>query len=192
MVRLNKIYTSGGDEGMTSLGDKSRISKCSLRIHVIGNVDELNAILGIARFYLNDEFAKEVKIIQNNLFDLGADLSVPSKLNDDSQKKIRIGLQQSKYLENKIDFLNKNLSNLESFVFPGGNIAAAHIHHARTVTRRAERYFSKLAMNEKINKNALKYLSRLSDYLFVLARIINDQDKYNNDILWIPGNYKDI
>ena len=186
MVKLDKIYTKGGDKGMTSLGDGSRVAKQSLRIHAIGDVDEANSAVGIARAEaeaVDANIAGILSPIQNDLFDFGADLATPG--GDPSDGSLRIQGSQLDRLEQEIDELNERLNPLTSFVLPGGSRLAAHLHLARAITRRAERTVMALAETEAINPQALAYINRLSDLLFVLARVAND--KGLNDVLWQPG-----
>lgn len=184
MVKLTKIYTRGGDAGKTSLGDGARVRKDALRVEAYGTVDEANAIVGLARLH-TDGFADEIlNRVQNDLFDLGADLCRP----EDGRKGeggLRVSAGQVERLEEEIDRLNADLAPLESFILPGGTPAAAHLHQARTVTRRAERLTVTLAAAEAVNDQAVKYLNRLSDLLFVMARHCNDQGA--RDVLWTPG-----
>jgi cob(I)alamin adenosyltransferase len=184
MVRLSKIYTKTGDRGETSLGNAERVSKDCHRIEAIGTIDEVNAAIGVARLYCDDEVDDILAHIQNDLFDLGADLCVP----EDSQKKrppLRITAQQITVLESDIDKYNESLEPLNSFVLPGGCKSAAYLHMARTITRRAERIVVTLSSKENINSHIISYLNRLSDLLFVLSR--HENDKGVQDILWIPG-----
>ena len=186
MVHLTRIYTRGGDKGQTSLGDGSRVPKQSLRVEAYGTVDEANAAIGLARLHTaaNDEEDAMLARIQNDLFDLGADLCTP----EDGRKAagaLRIVDGQVKRLEAEIDAMNAALQPLDSFILPGGQPAAAFLHLARTVTRRAERLVCALAAEEKVNPAALKYLNRLSDHLFVLSRRLNDNGRW--DVLWQPG-----
>ena len=184
MVKLTKIYTRGGDAGETSLGDGARVRKDSLRVEAYGTVDEANAIVGLARLH-TDGLADEIlSRAQNDLFDLGADLCRP----EDGRKAgggLRISAGQVERLEAEIDRLNADLAPLESFVLPGGTPAAAHLHQARTVVRRAERLAVALAAEETVNDQAVKYLNRLSDLLFVMGRHCNDGGA--RDVLWTPG-----
>ncbi len=184
MVKLTKIYTRGGDAGETSLGDGARVPKNSLRVEAYGTVDEANAIVGLARLH-TDGIADEILgRVQNDLFDLGADLCRP----EDGRKGeggLRISAGQVERLEGEIDRLNADLAPLESFVLPGGTPAAAHLHQARTVARRAERLAVALGREEAVNDQVVKYLNRLSDLLFVMARHCNDQGA--RDVLWTPG-----
>jgi cob(I)alamin adenosyltransferase len=189
MVRLDKIYTKAGDSGQTSLGDGKRVSKNSIRISSYGTVDELNAILGIVSIYCSKKIKKIILQIQNDLFDLGADLCIPDGQENkrNKVKRIKISNKQVTRLEKVIDEINKELEPLNSFILPGGVLSAAYLHHSRTVTRRAERLVVQLDSSNKgsINKNIIKYLNRLSDLLFVLARYENKKGK--GDILWHPS-----
>jgi len=188
MVKLNKIYTKTGDEGLTGLTDGSRIKKHHVRTSAYGTVDELNSILGIIVNLLHQKKNNELKLllnkIQNDLFDLGADLSTPYN-DEENFQALRIVEKQINNLEKLIDKFNKNLNPLNSFILPGGSEIAAWLHLARTVARRAERDTSKLSEKEKINKFSLIYLNRLSDLLFVISRFANNNGK--KDVLWIPG-----
>jgi cob(I)alamin adenosyltransferase len=183
MVRLTRIYTRGGDRGETSLGDGSRVPKEDLRVAAYGTVDEANAAIGLARLHAEGEVDAALGRIQNDLFDLGADLSTPEQ--DGAKPALRIVASQVERLEREIDALNAALKPLDSFVLPGGSACAAHLHLARTVVRRAERLAAELARRERLNPEALKYLNRLSDHLFVLSRHAND--KGARDVLWQPG-----
>jgi cob(I)alamin adenosyltransferase len=189
MVRLTRIYTRGGDKGETSLGDGSRVPKQALRVAAYGTVDEANAAIGLARLHADGDADAMLARIQNDLFDLGADLCTP----EDGRRAainqkggaLRIVAAQVERLEREIDAVNKELQPLDSFVLPGGSPAAAHLHLARTVTRRAERLVCALAAAEPVNPEAVKYLNRLSDHLFVLSRRLNDNGA--RDVLWRPG-----
>lgn len=184
MVTLSKIYTKTGDSGQTGLGDGSRISKAAPRITAIGAVDETNAAIGIARLDAEDEMDAMLARIQNDLFDLGADLCAP----EDGRKaegRLRIAESQVERLEREIDTMNAALSPLTSFVLPGGTALAARLHLARTIARRAECAMVALAAEEKINEAALRYINRLSDHLFVMARAANNEGM--GDVLWVPG-----
>ena len=188
MVRLTRIYTRGGDKGETSLGDATRVPKHALRVTAYGTVDEANAAIGIARLDVQAAGDAEADAmlgrIQNDLFDLGADLCTP----EDGRKSagaLRILAAQVERIEHEIDALNTSLRPLDSFVLPGGSPAAAHLHLARTIVRRAERLVSELAAAESVNPQALKYLNRLSDHLFVLGRRANGNGA--QDVLWVPG-----
>jgi len=185
MIKLDKIYTRGGDKGKTSLGNGKRVDKTNIRIEAFGAVDETNALLGIAIIKLPLMYKKMILRIQNDLFDLGADLCIPKEKNL-SYDPLRINQTQINRLEKEIDSMNNNLESLKSFILPGGTIESANLHLARTVVRKAEILIIKLHKKEKINPLAIKYINRLSDHLFVLARTIN---KHNNteDILWVPG-----
>src|SRR5208283_4327050 len=169
MVRLTRIYTRGGDAGETSLGDGTRVPKHALRVAAYGTVDEANAAIGIARLHVDSAADEMLGRIQNDLFDLGGDLCTP-EVSRRSVGALRIVAAQVARIEQEIDAMNAALLPLESFILPGGTAAAAHLHLARTVTRRAERLVSELAGTEPVNPEALKYLNRLSDHLFVLGR----------------------
>lgn len=184
MVKLTKIYTRGGDKGETSLVDGSRLPKHHLRIAAYGTVDEANAAVGLARQHTDGEADAMLSRIQNDLFDLGADLATPGGGEADD-KALRIQDSQTERLEAEIDGMNASLAPLTSFVLPGGTAAAAYLHLARTITRRAEREISELALKEQINPTALRYANRLSDHLFVMSRHLNEDGK--KDVLWVPG-----
>jgi len=184
MVRLTRIYTRGGDKGETSLGDGSRVRKQSLRVEAFGTVDEANAAIGLARLHTEGEADLMLARIQNDLFDLGADLCTP-EAGRRAPGALRIVAAQVERLEREIDAMNALLRPLDSFILPGGTPAAAHLHLARTVTRRAERLVCALAAAEAVNPEAVKYLNRLSDHLFVLGRALNDNGA--KDVLWQPG-----
>jgi cob(I)alamin adenosyltransferase len=184
MVRLTRIYTRGGDAGETSLGDGSRVKKASLRVEAYGTVDEANATIGLARLHAAGEADAMLGRIQNDLFDLGADLCAP-ETGKRAAGALRIVPGQVERLEREIDTMNAELKPLDSFVLPGGTPCAAALHLARTVTRRAERLVAALADEAKINAETLKYLNRLSDHLFVLGRFVNDRGAL--DVLWKPG-----
>jgi cob(I)alamin adenosyltransferase len=188
MVVLNRIYTKGGDKGETSLGDGSRVPKHALRIAAMGAVDEANAAIGLARLHSKGEADTMLARIQNDLFDLGADLCVPegsAREKKGDKGALRISEAQVERLEHEIDAMNAELSPLRSFVLPGGTPAAAHLHLARTIMRRAERLMVELARTEAVGAAALKYANRLSDHLFVAARHLNG--KGTGDVLWTPG-----
>src|ERR1700723_1680463 len=185
MVKLTRIYTRGGDKGKTSLGDGARVPKQSLRVEAFGTVDEANAAIGLARLHANAEADAMLARIQNDLFDLGADLCTPEGGRRGGAGALRIVAAQVKRLETEIDAINAELHPLASFVLPGGSPAAAYLHLARTVTRRAERLVCALAADETVNPEAIKYLNRLSDHLFVLGRRLNDNGA--RDVLWLPG-----
>ncbi|BEU99220.1 cob(I)yrinic acid a,c-diamide adenosyltransferase [Novosphingobium olei] len=183
MVKLNKIYTRTGDNGTTGLVDGSRRAKCDARMQAIGEVDELNSAIGLAAVVAEAATAKDLHRIQNDLFDLGADLATPGEDFTPSEMVLRVIPAQVEWLERAIDLLNDNLPPLTSFILPGGSEAAARVHLARSIARRAERAGVALAQAEPVNPAALGYLNRLSDYLFVLARATNA----GNDPLWVPG-----
>lgn len=187
MVVLNKIYTRTGDKGETALGDGSRVAKHSLRVAAYGTVDELNATLGMARLHAGPEMDAMFMAIQNDLFDLGADLCTPDmdKDGDREYPPLRVAAGQVDRLEAEIDAMNGKLEPLRSFILPGGSALAAHLHLCRTVCRRAERLSVELSSLEPINPDGVKYLNRLSDWFFVAGRIANDDGK--SDILWVPG-----
>jgi cob(I)alamin adenosyltransferase len=184
VVTLTRIYTRGGDRGQTSLGDGRRVAKHDLRVAAYGTVDEANAAIGLARLHADQAADAMLARIQHDLFDLGADLCRPG---DDPAEPgvLRLQAGQVQRLEDEIDGLNVALKALDSFVLPGGRPAAAFLHLARTVTRRAERLTTELAAREPVNPIAIQYLNRLSDHLFVLARYLNDQGAA--DVLWVPG-----
>jgi cob(I)alamin adenosyltransferase len=186
MVRLTKIYTRGGDGGRTSLGDGARVAKHDLRVASYGTVDEANAAIGIARLHAAGDADAMLARIQNDLFDLGADLCRPGDPSESGG--LRVQPSQVLRLEQEIDALNATLQPLESFVLPGGTPASAHLHLARTLVRRAERLTTELALSQAVNPAALHYLNRLSDHLFVLARHLNDGG--NADVLWLPGAHR--
>ena len=181
MVKLNKIYTRTGDGGDTSLVDGRRVAKHSRRPAAFGDVDEANSVIGLARLHTSDDADEMLGRIQNDLFDLGADLATP----EGDSPALRITGDQVTRLETEIDDMNTSLEPLKSFILPGGTEATAWLHLARTVVRRAERRMTELATEEVVNDTAMKYVNRLSDHLFVLARILNDGGK--TDILWRPG-----
>ncbi len=184
MVTLTKIYTRGGDKGETSLGDGKRVAKYDPRVDAYGTVDETNAVVGLARLHAEGSVDEMLARIQNDLFDLGADLCTP----DDGRKAegaLRIVDAQVDRLEQEIDAMNADLQPLSSFVLPGGSAAAAYLHLARTVSRRAERLICHLAESEPVNAAAVRYINRLSDHFFVLARHLNDNG--GRDVLWVPG-----
>ncbi len=186
MVRLTRIYTKTGDKGETSLGDGTRLPKNALRISAFGTVDEANAAIGMARLATKGKLDAMLARIQNDLFDLGADLCVPETA---ARSRLRMAASQVERLEREIDAMNKELKPLESFVLPGGSAAAAHLHLARAIVRRAERLMVELAMAEKVGEPALRYINRLSDHLFVMSRYANA--KGAKDVLWIPGANRD-
>ncbi|MGZ9812519.1 cob(I)yrinic acid a,c-diamide adenosyltransferase [Pseudoroseicyclus sp. H15] len=187
MVVLNKLYTRTGDDGTTALSDGSRVKKHALRVEAYGTVDETNAALGIARLSAESEVAEAIGRIQNDLFDLGADLSrpAPEKDNEAGHPVLRVTDRQVEWLEQEIDAMTAVLEPLRSFVLPGGSALAAQLHLARTISRRAERLAMALAEEEAVNPPALRYLNRLSDWLFAASRMANDSGKA--DVLWVPG-----
>jgi len=183
VVKLTKIYTRTGDQGETSLSDGSRVRKDTPRVRAIGAVDEANSALGLARLHVGDQVDKSLSRIQNDLFDLGADISTPE--GKPEEKALRITASQVTWLETEIDLMNTELSFLTSFILPAGSEASSYLHLARAIVRRAESLTVTLTANEAANEEALKYLNRLSDYLFVLARFLNQ--KGAKDVLWVPG-----
>ena len=188
MVKLNKIYTRTGDDGSTGLVDGSRLGKDALRVRAYGDVDETNSVIGLVRLHLESRRLDDMMSrIQNDLFDLGADLAtpLPAKGEADSEYALRVVEPQTLRLETELDALNADLEPLNSFVLPGGHAPAVYLHQARTVCRRAERVCVALAAEEPVNPNALSYLNRLSDFLFVAARWCNDQGA--SDVKWVPG-----
>lgn len=190
MVKLNKIYTRTGDAGTTGLGTGARVAKHDLRIVAYGTVDETNACVGLVRLHTaseDPELDGKLERIQNDLFDLGADLCVPDRGEKLAYEPLRLTQAQVDWLEAEIDAMNVALQPLKSFVLPGGTPAAAALHLARTVSRRAERDMTALAAaaNEPVSASALKYINRLSDYLFVASRYVNNRAK--GDVLWVPG-----
>ena len=200
MVRLTRIYTRGGDKGETSLGSGARVDKHDLRVAAYGTVDEANAAIGLARLHAEGEADAMLARIQNDLFDLGADLCTPGDESGGPAAALRIVQAQIDRLEREIDTLNAGLAPLDSFVLPGGRPAAAYLHLARTIVRRAERAMTELAAGQPVNPLAVKtelaagqpvnplavkYVNRLSDHLFVLARFVNDGGRA--DVLWQPG-----
>ena len=189
MVVLNKIYTRTGDDGTTALGSGERRRKYDLRIAAYGTLDEVNAALGIARLHTGGDAALDAALarIQNDLFDLGADLCTPGKGKGPGGARLTVTDKQVTWLESEIDRLNAELHPLRSFVLPGGSAAAAYLHLARTMCRRAERLIAELKdkVDESVTPEVLKYVNRLSDFLFVAARYAND--KGAGDVLWQPG-----
>lgn len=187
MVVLNKIYTKTGDAGETALGNGSRVAKHSLRVTSYGTVDETNATVGLARLHATGEMDAQLAMIQNDLFDLGADLCRPDMEKDGEAEypPLRMSDAQVERLEAEIDAMTKMVEPLRSFILPGGSALAAHLHLCRTVSRRAERLTVELATMESVNPAAVKYLNRLSDWCFQAARIAND--KGEDDVLWVPG-----
>lgn len=190
MVKLNKIYTKTGDAGTTGLGTGERVSKDAARIAAYGTVDEANSAIGMARIHLgggHQGLDSKLERIQNDMFDLGADLCVPDRGEPLSYEPLRMSEAQVDRIEAEIDELNSELQPLKSFVLPGGSAAAAALHVARTVCRRAEREMVTLAglPGETVSPAALKYINRLSDFLFVASRYVNDRGR--SDVLWVPG-----
>ena len=192
MVVLSKIYTKTGDAGETALGNGARVAKHSMRVNAYGTVDETNATVGMARQHATGEIDAALARIQNDLFDLGADLCRPDMERDHEAgyAPLRILERQVQRLETEIDAMNVRLQPLRSFILPGGSALAAHLHVCRTVSRRAERLTVELATMEAINTEAVKYLNRLSDWFFVAGRIANDDGKA--DVLWVPGLTRDV
>ena len=187
MVVLNKIYTKTGDAGETALGNGARVAKHSMRVTAYGTVDELNATVGLARLHATGDVDAALSRIQNDLFDLGADLCRPDMEKDAESEYpvLRMTEGQVTRLEAEIDAMTGRVEPLRSFILPGGSALAAHLHLCRTVSRRAERLTVELATMESVNPLAVKYLNRLSDWFFQAARIANDDGK--NDVLWVPG-----
>ncbi|MFO7759110.1 MAG: cob(I)yrinic acid a,c-diamide adenosyltransferase [Roseovarius sp.] len=187
MVVLNKIYTRTGDAGETALGNGTRVAKHSARVTAYGTVDELNATLGLARMQATGETDAALARIQNDLFDLGADLCRPDMERDDEAEytPLRMVPSQVERLEAEIDAMNKHLEPLRSFILPGGSPLAANLHLCRTVARRAERLTVELSALEHVNEAAVRYLNRLSDWCFVASRMANDNGR--EDVLWVPG-----
>jgi cob(I)alamin adenosyltransferase len=187
MVLLNRIYTRTGDDGTTALGSGERRPKYDLRVAAYGTVDETNAAIGIVRLHLSGARAVDAMLgfIQNDLFDLGADLAVPQR--EGKAERLRVMSSQVERLERDIDTLNAHLAPLTSFVLPGGTPAAAYLHLARTICRRAERMIVELAAlpDEPVGDAAIQYMNRLSDFLFVASRAVNDNGAA--DVLWVPG-----
>ena len=183
MVRLTRIYTKTGDKGTTALGTGKRVAKHDQRVEAFGTVDETNATIGLVRLHTGSQPDADAMLarIQNDLFDLGADLCAP----DDGKERLRIADAQVERLEQEIDRLNAELAPLNSFVLPGGSPASAHLHLARTVARRAERHMTRLAETSSVSETAIRYINRLSDHLFVMARWLNDRGAA--DVLWKPG-----
>ena len=186
MVQLTRIYTRGGDKGRTALGDGTRVEKHHARVEAYGAVDEANAVIGLARLHTEGEVDAMLARIQNDLFDLGADLTMPEH-EGGGATPLRVSEAQVKRLEDEIDLMNAELKPLRSFVLPGGSAAAATLHVSRTVCRRAERCMVELAglPDEPVSPAALKYINRLSDLLFVASRYVNARGE--GDVLWVPG-----
>lgn len=194
-VNLDRIYTRGGDAGQTSLGRGERVAKHDVRVEAYGTVDETNSVIGLARSAIARAGASaEGRLagadamlgrIQNDLFDLGADLCTPEGKSKRGEGALRVAASQVARLESEIDAMNAELAPLKSFILPGGSEAASWLHLARTVSRRAERCMTRLATEQEINPEAIKYINRLSDHLFVLGRRLNDNGAA--DVLWVPG-----
>lgn len=187
MVVLNKIYTKTGDAGETALGNGWRVAKHSLRVTAYGTADELNSIVGLARIHADGETDTALSVIQNDLFDLGADLCRPDNENDANAEypPLRMTEAQTQRLESELDAMTSTLEPLTSFILPAGTPLAAHLHHCRTVARRAERLTVELATMETVNEHAVVYLNRLSDWFFCAARKANNDGR--DDVLWVPG-----
>ena len=193
-VSLTRIYTCGGDAGETSLGRGERVAKHDIRVEAYGTTDEANSVIGLARNAIARTPSTDPRLaeadamlgrIQNDLFDLGADLCTPEGKTKRDEQALRIVPSQVERLEREIDAMNAELQPLKSFILPGGSEAASWLHLARTVARRAERCMTRLAAEQPINPEAIKYVNRLSDHLFVLARRLNDNGA--TDVLWVPG-----
>jgi cob(I)alamin adenosyltransferase len=184
MVKLTRIYTRGGDKGKTSLGDGARVAKHDPRVAAYGTVDEANAAIGVAKLHAKGRAAAMLTRIQNDLFDLGADLCRPEDRKDGGGA-LRVAASQTRRLEQEIDAMNAEMKPLMSFILPGGGAASAHLHLARTIVRRAEREMTALAERGPVNPEAIRYVNRLSDHLFVLARYLNRKGRA--DPLWQPG-----
>jgi cob(I)alamin adenosyltransferase len=191
MVVLSKIYTKTGDAGETALGNGARVAKHSIRVNAYGTVDEANATVGMARMHSEGELDAALARIQNDLFDLGADLCLPDMERDGEQPYTPLRMLEGQVLrlEREIDAMNARLEPLRSFILPGGSKLATHLHVCRTVTRRAERLTVELATMEAVNAEAVKYLNRLSDWFFVAGRIANNDGR--DDVLWVPGLTRD-
>ncbi len=186
LIKLNKIYTKTGDGGDTALGNGERVLKDSLRVSAYGNVDELNASIGVVTLYATTNLKGKLRNIQNDLFDLGADLCVP--VSEKNNNRLRLSMGQIEILEAEIDEMNNELKPLNSFILPGGCKSATFLHLARTICRRAERSVVSLRSKEDINDNTLVYLNRLSDWLFVASRVENQEN--STEVLWLPGKNK--
>ncbi|MFC7702964.1 cob(I)yrinic acid a,c-diamide adenosyltransferase [Plastorhodobacter daqingensis] len=187
MVVLNRIYTRTGDTGETALGNGARVAKHDARVEAYGTVDETNATVGLARLHASGDLDAQLAMIQNDLFDLGADLCRPDMARDHEAGYVplRMIATQVDRLEAEIDAMNAALQPLRSFILPGGSALAAHLHLCRTVCRRAERLAVRLAASEDVNEHAITYLNRLSDWFFVAGRIANNDGR--DDVLWVPG-----
>lgn len=184
MVKLNRIYTRTGDKGDTGLGDGSRVAKHDPRVEAFGTVDETNATIGLAQLHAEGELQQVLATVQNDLFDVGADLCTPEQ-DAPEYPPLRVTATQVEFLERQIDAMNADLASLRSFILPGGSPLAAHLHLARTVARRAERLVAQLMVEQPVNPEVLRYMNRLSDLLFVAARKANDNGA--GDVLWVPG-----
>jgi cob(I)alamin adenosyltransferase len=187
VVRLTRIYTRGGDKGQTSLGTGRRVPKHDLRVEAYGSTDETNAAIGLARLHTRGKVDAMLGRIQNDLFDLGADLATPAARKP-KHPPLRIVAAQTERLEREIDAMNADLAPLKSFVLRGGTPASAWLHFACTVARRAERRITALAAEESVNPEAVRYINRLSDHLFVAARWLNRKGR--SDVLWVPGAHR--
>jgi len=187
MVTLNKIYTRTGDGGQTALGNGQRVAKYSARVNAYGTVDETNATVGLARLHAEGEMDSQLAMIQNDLFDLGADLCRPDMAEDSKAEYIPLRMTEGQVtrLEQEIDVMNEALEPLKSFILPGGSALASQLHLCRTVSRRAERLAVELSQLEDVNPYAVQFLNRLSDWFFVASRMANDTGA--NDVLWVPG-----
>ncbi|PMR75477.1 cob(I)yrinic acid a,c-diamide adenosyltransferase [Billgrantia endophytica] len=184
MVKLTKIYTRTGDKGDTGLGDGSRVAKHDPRVEAFGTVDETNATIGLAQLHAEGELRQVLATVQNDLFDVGADLCTPEQ-EAPEYPPLRVTASQVEFLERRIDAWNADLASLRSFILPGGTPLAAHLHMARTTARRAERLITHLMVGQQVNPEVLRYMNRLSDLLFVAARKANDNGA--GDVLWVPG-----
>ena len=187
MVKLDKIYTRGGDKGLTSLGDGKRVKKNSLRIRAYGEIDEANSSIGIACCFCSPNIKKILKKIQNHLFDIGGDLCFPEE--NINKKRLIFSKNATPYLEKELDKINEKLEELNSFILPGGSKSSSFLHLSRTIVRRSERSITELSDKEKVNPEIIKYINRLSDFLFVAARIEN---KKHGDILWVPNKNENL
>jgi len=184
-MKLDRIYTRGGDDGRTSLGDGARVPKYHVRVHAYGGLDDANAAIGVALLHIDDADVRAVlSLVQNDLFDVGADICRPQRV-ESKREPLRVTPKQVQAIEDQIDRFNEHLNPLMSFVLPGGSPASAYLHLARTAIRRAERDLAELAANEPINAEALKYVNRVSDLFFVLGRYMNGRGTV--DVLWKPG-----
>jgi cob(I)alamin adenosyltransferase len=180
-IRIDRVVTRGGDGGQTSLGDGTRVPKDALRVEAYGTVDEANATIGLLRLHTSADADAMLARVQNDLFDVGSDLCVPGEAGD----RLRLTDAPSSRLEAEIATMNASLPPLDSFVLPGGSAAAAHAHLARTVVRRAERLVVSLAREDAVNPAVIRFLNRLSDHLFILGRVLNENGAA--DVKWVPG-----